>query len=550
MTREKNTYTEQMVGQISNDVDFYIKDMSNIINTLGRDPRVYKFMTEQANGSDNKLIDDDAYEAILGISSLYPEIAGVMAVNSNDNYVSDVMTRINKDPLTQETWYREAVQKPGNIQLFSKPIGRNIYNIFQYSADSVVSISEAITVPYTNDCLGVILIDMKLDSIKNVIQNIKPGETGFIYIVDSKGEVVYAPVNPVVYRIKNEWFENEDQGIDTKDIKGINYELINKGSTYTGWKTIGVFPVNESLKPITYMRYLSYMVAFLIFILASVLALVFSRAIANPISKLRGLMKNAEEGDFSVRFNSKYQDEIGQLGNSFNNMIKRIKDLIDVVQNEEKAKRKAEIEILQAQIKPHFLYNTLDTIQWMAREHEADNIVEIVESLTNLLRIGLNKGGGIIELEQEIKHVESYLIIQKIRYEDKLNYRIEVDENIMKYNVIKLILQPLVENAIYHGIKEKRGSGMIVITGKEEEGKIHIQVSDNGIGMTEEKLNEINTLLKGSDSKNNKIGYGILNVNDKIMLNFGNEYGLHFSSTYGVGTVVDIWHPIMGNQNA
>ena len=229
-------------------------------------------------------------------------------------------------------------------------------------------------------------------------------------------------------------------------------------------------------------------------------------------------------------------------------MIDKISELIHTVQIQEKSKRKSEIEILQSQIKPHFLYNTLDTIQWMALEHDAQDIVDLVENLTNMLRIGLNRGNEIITVGMEIKHVESYLMIQKTRYEDKLNYEIHVDDELLSYRMIKLILQPLVENAIYHGIKEKRGQGLIRIMGHRENNKIHFQVIDNGIGMTADKLEQINDLLKRDDSQHNEIGYGIFNVNSKIRLNFGSEYGLTFHSTYGVGTLVDVWHPILDSN--
>jgi len=251
-----------------------------------------------------------------------------------------------------------------------------------------------------------------------------------------------------------------------------------------------------------------------------------------------------------VRFHRKYNDEIGQLGESYNTMIDRISELINLVQIQEKSKRKVEIAILEAQIKPHFLYNTLDTIQWMAQEHNAQDVVDLVDSLTSMLRIGLSKGNEIITVRMELKHVESYLMIQKTRYEDKLNYSIQVEEQLMSCRVIKLILQPLVENAIYHGIKEKRGQGQIQILGQIEDGKIHFQVIDDGIGMTPEKLEQINQLLKQDGLQQNEIGYGIFNVNTKIKLNFGDEYGLSFHSIYGQGTIVDLWHPMLDDNAA
>uniref|UniRef100_UPI00136CE0CB sensor histidine kinase n=1 Tax=Clostridium sp. C2-6-12 TaxID=2698832 RepID=UPI00136CE0CB len=241
----------------------------------------------------------------------------------------------------------------------------------------------------------------------------------------------------------------------------------------------------------------------------------------------------------------KYNDEVGELGSSFNNMVKEINNLINLVQKEEKSKRIAEMNVLQAQIKPHFMYNTLDTIRWMAEEHNEEDIVEIIEAFTNLLRISLSKGKEMISVQDELNHVQSYLIIQKIRYEDKLDYEIEFDENILDFEVIKLILQPLVENAIYHGIKEKRGNGKISITGKIEGNLLCFTVMDNGKGMEEDVLNRINKMLAGVGENKHEIGYGIFNVNERIRMIYGDEYGLKYKSVYGEGTIVELRHPII-----
>lgn len=547
MSDEQNINTQQMIKQISGNIDFYIRDTENIINYLSNDPKVLRFLNsdEVNNSSNDNTIKNDAYNSINSFVKLHPEMAGIMIVNENDVYVSDIMYRISRDPLTNERWYLKAVQNPKNINLFSKPVGRNINNVFNYCADEVVSMSKAVIDNRTGKCVGVILIDMKLDVIKQVIENVKPGKTGFVYITDSEGEIVYSPVNPIVYRIDKQWFSDKNSEIAIKKIKGKDYEIMNTASEYTEWKTIGVFPLDEIQKVITYVKYYSLIIAVITLILAGILAIFFTRSIIRPITKLRMLMKMAEEGNLNVHFNNKYNDEIGELGNSFNTMIKEIKTLINLVQAEEKKKRKAEISTLQAQIKPHFLYNTLDTIQWMAKEKEAEEIAQMVSNLSSLLRTGLNNGDEIIKLRGEIKHVESYLMIQKVRYENKLNYEINIDENILDYNVIKLILQPLVENAIYHGIKEKRGKGEIIILGTLENDKIHIKVIDNGIGISESKLEMINSLLKGNGSATNKLGYGIFNVNERIRLNYGNEYGLTYSSVYGQGTAVDLWHPVV-----
>ena len=225
-----------------------------------------------------------------------------MIVNKNDRFVSDIMSRISRDPLTYEKWYLQAAKNPNTIHLFSKPVGRNINNIFQYSADEVVSMSKAIIDKKTGKCIGVILIDMKLDIIKSVIENVKPAKTGFIYIVDTNGEIVYSPVNNIVYRIKDDWIENSSDKILIKRIKDNDYEIIHKNSSYTGWKTVEVFPLNESLKVIKSLDIILLLIAIIALIIAEILAIFFTRSIVKPISKLKKLMKKTEEGNFDVVF--------------------------------------------------------------------------------------------------------------------------------------------------------------------------------------------------------------------------------------------------------
>ena len=539
----QNENTNQIIKQINNNIESYVNNTENIINYMSIDPRILKFLND--NKLENNDLEDEAYKSIYNFVKFNRDIAGIMIVNSNGGYISDVMNKVSRDSLTTEDWYLKAYNNPENIQLFTKPIGRNIDNIFRYSADEVFSMSKAVVDSSTKEIKGVILIDIKLDAIKEIIENSKPGTAGFVYVMDSNKEIVYTPVNNIVYRIKNEWIEDINNEIIIKNINGENYQLTKFKSKYTGWETIGVFPESESLRVIEYIRYSSLIIALVALIIAEMLVVVFTKSIVKPMYKLKQLMKRAQEGDLTVSFNAKYNDEVGELGNSFNNMVKEINNLINLVQKEEKSKRIAEMNVLQAQIKPHFMYNTLDTIRWMAEEHNEDDIVEIIEAFTNLLRISLSKGKEMISVNDELNHVQSYLIIQKIRYEDKLDYEIKFDENILNYQLIKLILQPLVENAIYHGIKEKRGNGKILITGKIEGNMLCFTVSDNGKGMEEEVLNKINKMLTNSGKNKIEIGYGIFNVNERIRIIYGEEYGLKYKSVYGEGTIVELRHPIV-----
>jgi len=223
----------------------------------------------------------------------------------------------------------------------------------------------------------------------------------------------------------------------------------------------------------------------------------------------------------------------------------KIRSLLQLVYVEQKNKREADIKTLQAQIKPHFLYNTLDTIRWMAEERGAIEIVQMVSALTKLFRIGLSRGREVIRLSEEIEHVKCYLFIQQVRYEDKLDYVIEVDEGCMRDLVNKLVLQPLVENAIYHGIKQKRGTGHIRVTARETGDKLILKVIDDGAGMTPEQCDRLNAALRAPGSAEYDHGYGIFNVSDRIRLSHGDEYGLSYGLNENGGVTVTIAHPII-----
>ena len=258
-------------------------------------------------------------------------------------------------------------------------------------------------------------------------------------------------------------------------------------------------------------------------------------------------MQKAENGDLSVRFYGGNTDEVTKLGQNFNHMIVKIQELLGVVYQEQRSMRKAELNILQQQIKPHFLYNTLDTIQWMAQEKGMDDIVEIVNALSKMFRISISRGKEFISLSEEINHLNSYLTIQKMRYEDKLSYTIESEEHLNKCMMIKLILQPIVENSIYHGIKQKMVNGHVNIRIYEENNMIVMMVSDDGVGLSVERVKELNHALKNETREKGTIGYGIFNVNDRIRLFFGEPYCLRFIYSEN-GAIVKVIHPIIKDQ--
>ncbi len=280
----------------------------------------------------------------------------------------------------------------------------------------------------------------------------------------------------------------------------------------------------------------------LLLLLVIILSYYIPRSITMPITRISRVTDQVAKGNLSVRAAAESGAEARMLSDSLNAMIDKINELLDQVTTEQIRLRKAEFELLQAQINPHFLYNTLDTIVWLAEAGDQKRVVSMVGNLSDFFRTSLNQGKDIISIREELAHVRSYLEIQQVRYQDILRYEITVPEDLYEYKIPKITIQPLVENALYHGIKNKRGQGTITITGERSENGFVLYVRDNGIGMTQERLNEVRAGIQKLSYTGKEI-YGLYNVNERIRLNFGETYGISIESTYGEGTCVSISLP-------
>jgi len=265
--------------------------------------------------------------------------------------------------------------------------------------------------------------------------------------------------------------------------------------------------------------------------------------ITRPVTRLCEMTQEFAGGDFSVSYHPHSHDEMETLAESFNSMVKEIGTLVGSIHLEQQNAREAELRLLQEQVNPHFLYNTLDAIIWLTESGENDQAVLMTQELSNFFRTSLSKGRDLITVREEASHIRSYLEIQHFRYRDILDYSISFSEDIMDCCIQKLTLQPIVENAIYHGIKNKRGMGMITVEGHAENDSIRIQVCDNGIGMKPEELAHLNALIAGEEEPEQSSGFGMANVQKRIHMQFGAEYGIVAESVYQEGTTITITIP-------
>lgn len=261
-------------------------------------------------------------------------------------------------------------------------------------------------------------------------------------------------------------------------------------------------------------------------------------------------MKLAENGDFSISFDENRGDEVGQLGKSFNKMLFKIKELINTVYEVRLKEREAELNALQSQINPHFLYNTLESISITALLNNDMDAVNMIGILVKFFRYNISKGKEIVEISKEIEHINNYLEIQKYRFKDKFQIFINIDKEIYNYKIIKLALQPLVENSIYHGLERKKGTGSIKIIGIKENNKVKISIIDDGIGIDPDTLDKLNRTLNKSKSANvdSSRSIGLQNVHERIQLYFGDEYGLKISSKSGEGTEITLTIPVINSD--
>ena len=290
-----------------------------------------------------------------------------------------------------------------------------------------------------------------------------------------------------------------------------------------------------------FMVVCSVLIGVLIIVVA-VSAVMIVSGIIQPISQLNQATEKIAQGDFNARAQADSEDEVAELAVSFNKMAGSMQSLIDKVKEDERKMRKADLRLLQEQIQPHFLYNTLDTIVWLIESNEPDEAVTMVVTLSDFFREILSKGKEFISIKEEEKHISSYLQIQEMRYRDILEYDIQLDQVIYKYQILKLTLQPVVENALYHGIKYKRAKGCIHIHGEKEGDIIRLTVRDDGVGMDEEELEQLCQQIEKPCQETGK-GFGLANVNERIHMYFGPEYGMKIQSQKGKGTTVEIVIP-------
>jgi two-component system sensor histidine kinase YesM len=420
---------------------------------------------------------------------------------------------------------------------------------------------------YNGDILFVVNLDEQavLDYFSSIYSR---SDGNWILILDKRGRQVVAGDDAIYAKFMTDpatvrAISSGPQGSFQRRYGTESYLISYREMGVAPWKIISFKSEKVLLRKLNRIGVYIAILTIPSLVISLIFALFLSKSITQPLASLEKTIHKVTRRDFEVKFDYDYKDEVGQLGQSFNFMVGEIKELIgrlnssirelraekEKVKTEQSLKRRAELKALQAQINPHFLYNTLDSIHWMADKIGAGDISRMTTALATMFRTGLNKGKEFIPIRDELENVRSYLVIQKMRYGNKFDYRIDFAPDLLSLMTIKLILQPIVENAIYHGIKEKEGAGSLEITGRRvnSDRDIEIHIKDDGIGINPMKLELLNRRFE-SGAANEGEGYGIFNVNERIRLYLGREYGLKFYSKPGEGVDVRILIPVIGKE--
>jgi len=549
VVKNSREYTYQLIEQVNENIEAYVTNMENIslMTLFNNDVQEYLSRENFDSEEEKAEYENNIMQIFNLVLSTRKDITSIMVFGYNDRVVianNRKITRLNPYiDLKEQDWYKKAQEADGSAVISSSHV-QNILQDDYYRW--VVSLSRVLKSPGGKENLGVFLVDLNYSIINDMCRKIKLGKRGYVFIIDNEGNIVYHPQQQLIYsKVKKEMI---DEVLNSKS----SYFITNEGrdsriynikeSGHTGWKIVGVAYINELVTSMNEIGKSFIVWGLFCLVVAIVLSIMISLRISRPVKLLESSMKKAENGNFDIKVDIQSSNEIGELSRAFNVMIAKIKELMIQNTREQDLKRKSELKALQAQINPHFLYNTLDSIVWMAEGRKSEEVVTMASSLARLFRISISKGEEIISIYNEIEHIRSYLTIQKMRYRDKLDFEIGVDEDILQYKTLKIVLQPLVENSIYHGIKNKIGTGVIKIRGMRVGDKILLQVIDNGVGMSPEKVRNI---FEKSGEYSKGSGVGVKNVNERIKLYYGDEYGLSFESEPEVGTTANIWLPVL-----
>jgi two-component system sensor histidine kinase YesM len=547
MVEEHTTFsTRQAIDQTHSFLSYKLYRIANISDIIRIDKNVSSILVKEAAVY-------DLYEQVKDMNYLRDYLSSFedsndiyrvkLYVNDNFIYSTENVNLSNISKAKSSSWY-SILEEYGT---------KNFWSPAYYLEDSVSSDSKLLSVAAAirnpdnySEHIGFLRVDFQKQAIEDIIKKANAADGSFTYIQNFKDDVIVSSDDNLIEKYKISSFladkiARADSKLQTLEVNKekclVSSSIINN----TDWCMVTVVPYSKILSGSRSIRFGLLLLMSIIGAIAYYFAYRFSSSINNRISKLITGMRNMHDGNLDMYIENKSKDEIGQLIEDYNFMISRMSVLIEEQYKSGKEVKSAELKALQAQINPHFLYNTLDMINWMSFKNMNKEISDAVKSLAKFYKLSLNKGKNIISLRDEITHVSLYVQIQNMRYSNRINLEVNIHEDLYEYNIIKITLQPIIENSILHGILAKGTEvGTIIINAKLDNEDLLIQVNDNGPGISEDTINKI---LSGDIDSKKGSGYGLKNINQRIKLYYGEKYGLSFKSNLDEGTSVIIRIP-------
>ena len=527
-----------LVNRVDSSMEVYLRNIMKLSDTIYYGIIKNTNLSEDSIGEKLTLLYNNNKEQVSNIALISKEgepISVVPAARFRKNFKAE-----------DEEWFVNALNKTENIH-FTLPHVQKMFEKGDNSYNWVISMSRAVEITVGGSTeQAVLLIEMAYQGLEEVLDEVTLGNGGYIYLMDSKGDIIWHPKFELIAsgRVKenNLVAAGYDDGSREEIFNGTRQTVVTKTVGYTGWKLVGVIKgTGISLNMLKTRLFIVFVILLIIFIVILINSYISFR-VTNPIRELEKSVKELEEGNLDADIYMGGSYEVQHLGKSVQDMKFRIKGLMQDIVNEHEEKRKSEFDSLQAQINPHFLYNTLDIIVWQIENEKQSEAVHTVTALARFFRLSLGKGKNIVTVRDEIDHVKNYLMIQHMRFKNKFDYEFDIAEDVLELPSLKLMLQPLVENAIYHGMEFMDGDGMITVKAWRKEDELYLSVADNGLGMTEDKVEMILT-GKSTSGNGRGSGIGVKNVNERIKLYFGEAYGLTIDSEPDEGTTVIIHLP-------
>jgi len=561
LLKESSEYSYKIISQTSANLDMYIEGMIN----LSLMPLYDKEIIEQLENNVSSYYINKQYAEMYKIdkfknlmfmmNNLRTEIDGVFIFSIDGSVYHNIQGKgiigtynyNNNYDYKKSEWYMLAKEAGGKSII----IGTHKQEQVLPGDKDVFSLAKIIKSGGRE--IGAMLIDVNLNRIEQICEEVIYGPDEGIIVFDEKGGIILSTFSDIPKEHTLLLFEKiyeEDTGNISTNVAGKNYLVTYKRLNYTEWKVVRMVAIDRLLNPTRFIKQITTLIFVLCIGFSIVLVYILTTRITKPIYMLIKEMERVENGDLTVHVNIHSNNEIGKLGKSFNKMVDKLNNLIYRVYTAELRQKETQIAALQSQINPHFLYNTLDSIHMMAEINMDYEVSRMVTCLADILRYSISRHMDVVSIADEICHVENYIALQEVRYGDKLKFFIDIPEEIKTAAILKLTIQPIIENSIYHGMDSRKERNFIILKAEKKEGIVIITIIDNGKGMTKEQLQKVRNTIEVDTINTNAKSIGLSNVNQRLKAHFGAHFGIEIDSTLGKGTEVKITIPFIRASKA